>query len=119
MILPTVRGLRSRLSPLPAPAWSTPPAFVGTEHILLGLFHAGDDTAARALSSLGAGEREVRGAITAVAGGPGPIRRAPGRAHKPGLRNDEIRLLRREVARLSDLLREHGIEPGEDNHKSA
>ena len=32
--------------------------YIGTEHILLGLFHAGDDTAARTLTSLGAGERE-------------------------------------------------------------
>ena len=86
--------------------------YIGTEHILLALFHAGDDTAARALASLGAGEREVRAAITAVAGQPSPIRPAPGRGRKPGARDDEIRRLRREVARLSDLLREHGIEPG-------
>ena len=83
------------------------------------LFHAGDDTAARALASLGAGEREVRAAITAVAGQPGPIRPAPGRGRKPGARDDEIRRLRREVARLNELLREHGIEPGEGDRKSA
>ena len=93
--------------------------YIGTEHVLLALFHAGDDTAARALASLGAGEREVRAAITAVAGQPGPIRPAPGRGRKPGARDDEIRRLRREVARLNELLREHGIEPGEGDRKSA
>ena len=97
--------------------------YIGTEHILLALFHAGDDTAPRALASLGAGEREVRAAITAVTGQPGPIRPALGRGRKPGARDDEIRRLRGEVARLSDLLREHGIEPGiepgEGDRKSA
>jgi prophage maintenance system killer protein len=93
--------------------------YIGTEHILLALFHAGDDTAAQALASLGAGEREVRGAITAVTGDRGPIRHAVHRAHKPAPRDDEIRRLRREVARLGDLLREHGIEPGGSDQKSA
>jgi hypothetical protein len=86
--------------------------YIGTEHILLALFQAGDDTAAQVLASLGAGDREVRGAITAVTGGPGPIRAAPHRPRKPAPRDDEVRRLRREVARLCDLLREHGIEPG-------
>jgi len=93
--------------------------YIGTEHILLALFRAGDDTAAQALASLGAGEREVRDAITALRGEPGPIRHAPRRARKPVPRDDEIRRLRREVARLCDLLREHGIEPGEGDRKSA
>ena len=86
--------------------------YIGTEHILLALFRAGDDAAAQALASLGAGEREVRDAITELLGEPGPIRHAPRRARKPVPRDDEIRRLRREVARLGDLLREHGIEPG-------
>jgi prophage maintenance system killer protein len=93
--------------------------YIGTEHILLALFRAGDDTAAQALASLGAGEREVRGAVIAVAGGPGRIPRAPGRMRRAGPRDEELRRLRREVARLSDLLREHGIEPGEGDQKSA
>ena len=88
--------------------------YIGTEHILLALFRAGDDTAAQALASLGAGEREVRDAITELLGEPGPIRHAPRRARKPVPRDDEIRRLRREVARLGDLLREHGIEPGNE-----
>jgi prophage maintenance system killer protein len=94
--------------------------YIGTQHILLGLFHAGDDTAARVLASLGMGEREVRGAIMAVTGDPGPIRLAHHRGRKPVARDDEIRRLRREVARLTDLLREHGIEPtGPADRRSA
>lgn len=93
--------------------------YIGTEHILLGLFHAGDDTAARALTSLGAGEHEVRAAIIAVTGDPGPGRPAHHRRHKPGPRDDEIRRLRAEVARLADLLRENGIEPGGGGRQSA
>jgi prophage maintenance system killer protein len=85
--------------------------YIGSEHILLGLFHAGDDSAARVLTSLGAGEREVRAAVTAVTGDPGPGRPSRHRGRKPVPRDDEIRRLRREVARLSELLREHGIEP--------
>jgi Clp amino terminal domain, pathogenicity island component len=94
--------------------------YVGTEHILPALFRAGDDTAAQALASLGAGEREVRDAITAVTGERGSIRHAPRRARKAVPRDDEIRRLRTEVARLTHLLREHGIEPtASQNRKSA
>jgi ClpA/ClpB-like protein len=85
--------------------------YIGTEHILPALFHAGDDTAARALASLGADEREIRATLAAVTGERGSMRHPPRRVHKP--RNDEVRRLRREVARLSSLLREHGIEPAE------
>jgi Clp amino terminal domain, pathogenicity island component len=93
--------------------------YIGTEHILLGLFHAGDDTAARALTGLGAGEHEVRAAIIAITGDPGPGRPVHHRRHKPGPRDDEIRRLRAEVARLSDLLRENGIEPGDGGRQTA
>ena len=93
--------------------------YIGTEHVLLALFHVGDDTAARALASLGAGEHEVRAAITAVTGDPGPVRPAHHRGRKPVAPDDEVRRLRREVARLSDLLREHGIEPGQGGRQSA
>jgi len=93
--------------------------YIGTEHILLGMFHAGDDTAARALTGLGAGEREVRAAIIAVTGDPGPGRPVHHRRHKPGPRDDEIRRLRAAVARLSDLLRENGIEPGDASRQTA
>jgi ATP-dependent Clp protease ATP-binding subunit ClpC len=39
---------------------------IGTGHLLLALFRADDQTAARALARLGAGEDEVRRAITAL-----------------------------------------------------
>jgi hypothetical protein len=93
--------------------------YIGTEHILLGMFHAGDDTAARALTGLGAGEHEVRAAIIAVTGDPGPGRPVHHRRHKPGPHDDEIRRLRAEVARLCDLLRENGIEPGDGGRQTA
>src|SRR5580693_1668129 len=89
--------------------------YIGTEHILPALFHASDDRAAQALASLGAGEREVRGAITAVLA----ERAVPHRVSKLVPRDDEIRRLRAEVARLSELLREHGIEPGDGGRRSA
>ena len=61
----------------------------------------------------------MRGAIAAVTGDPCPIRHAPYRARKRVPCDDEIRRLRREVARLCDLLREHGIEPGGSDRESA
>lgn len=85
--------------------------YIGTEHILLGLFHTGDQTAARALASLGAGESEVRGVVIAQLAEAGRLGPPPHRIHKPGARHDEIQLLRQEVARLTNLLREHGINP--------
>jgi hypothetical protein len=73
----------------------------------------------RATCVLGAGEHEVRAAIIAVTGDPGPGRAVHHRRHKPGPRDDEIRRLRAEVARLSDLLRENGIEPGDGGRQTA
>src|ERR1700722_7967829 len=93
--------------------------YIGTEHILLGMSRAGDDRAARALTGLGAGEREVRAAIIAVTGDPGPGRPVHHRRHKPGPRDDDIRRLRAAVARLCDLLRENGIEPGDGGRQTA
>jgi hypothetical protein len=93
--------------------------YIGTEHILPALFHASDDRAAQALASLGAGEREVRGAITAVLAEHAPAGAVPHRVSKLVPRDDEIRRLRAEVARLCDLLREHGIEPDDGGRQSA
>ena len=93
--------------------------YIGTEHILLALFHVADDTAARALAGFGAGESKVRGAVTALLAEAGRIGPTPHRVRKPVSRDDEIRRLRQEVARLADLLREHGIEPGAGDRKSA
>jgi ATP-dependent Clp protease ATP-binding subunit ClpA len=40
--------------------------YIGTDHLLLALFHADDQTAAQALARLGAGESRVRSAVTAL-----------------------------------------------------
>ena len=64
------------------------------------------------LTRLGAGESEVRGALATMLPKFGPgcpgIAGGASRRHLP----DENRRLRLEIARLSDLLREHGIAPG-------
>jgi ATP-dependent Clp protease ATP-binding subunit ClpA len=93
--------------------------YIGTEHILLALFHVGDDTAAQALAGLGAGASEVRGEVTALLTEVGRIGPAPLRVRKLVSRDDEIRRLRQEVARLTDLLREHGIDPRAAARRSA
>jgi prophage maintenance system killer protein len=93
--------------------------YIGTEHILLALFHVGDDTAARALASLGVSESEVRGAVTALLTEAGRIGPAPHRVRKLVSHDDEIRRLRQENARLTDLLREHGIDPSATGRQSA
>jgi ATP-dependent Clp protease ATP-binding subunit ClpC len=93
--------------------------YIGTEHILLALFHVGDDTAARALASLGVSESEVRAAVTALLTEAGRIGPVPHRVRKLAPHDDEIRRLRQENARLTDLLREHGIDPGATGRQSA
>jgi ATP-dependent Clp protease ATP-binding subunit ClpA len=47
---------------------------IGTDHLLLALFRADDQTAAQALTRLGAGESQVRGAVTALQAESGPER---------------------------------------------
>jgi hypothetical protein len=93
--------------------------YIGTEHILLALFHVGDDTAARALASLGVSESEVRAAVTALLTEAGRIGPVPHRVRKLVSHDDEIRGLRQENARLTDLLREHGIDPSATGRRSA
>jgi Clp amino terminal domain, pathogenicity island component len=93
--------------------------YIGTEHILLALFHVGDDTAARALTDLGAAESEVRGAVTALLTETGQLGPTPHRIHKPVSRPDEIAQLRQEIARLTALLRDHGIDPSAPGRQTA
>jgi ATP-dependent Clp protease ATP-binding subunit ClpA len=45
---------------------------IGTEHLLAALFRAEDQVAAQALAMLGAGESQVRDAMTAVLAETGP-----------------------------------------------
>jgi ATP-dependent Clp protease ATP-binding subunit ClpA len=49
---------------------------IGTDHLLLALFRADDQTAGQALAHLGAGESQVRDAITALQAESGPERLA-------------------------------------------
>ena len=49
---------------------------IGTDHLLLALFRADDQTAAQALTRLGAGESQVRRAVTALQAESGPERSA-------------------------------------------
>jgi ATP-dependent Clp protease ATP-binding subunit ClpA len=49
---------------------------IGTGHLLLALFHADDQSPAQALARLGAGESQVRGAVTALQAESGPERPA-------------------------------------------
>jgi ATP-dependent Clp protease ATP-binding subunit ClpA len=63
---------------------------IGTQHLLLALFHADDPAAAQTLDRLGAGEGQVRDALTAVLAESGPDRlgrrgpRQPGKAARLG-----------------------------------
>lgn len=57
--------------------------YIGTEHILLALFHVADDTAAQALARLGAAESEIRSsAATALRPGAGQGRPGHRRGRK-------------------------------------
>jgi hypothetical protein len=94
---------------------------VGTEHLLLAQFHD-DGPATQALAQLGAGEIQVRGAITAVLAAAGPAPRdfmAHQQRPKRSARASQIELLQREVTRLRELLKRHGIDPCEDGRESA
>ena len=60
-----------------------------------------------------AGESEGCGAIAAVTGDRGPTRHAPHRARKRVPRDDEIRRLHREVARLCGAAASHCVRRGQ------
>jgi hypothetical protein len=49
---------------------------IGTDHLLLALFRADDQVAVQTLARLGAGESQVRDAMTAVLAETGPDRSA-------------------------------------------
>jgi hypothetical protein len=98
--------------------------YIGTEHILLGLVREGEGVAAQVLLGRGADLPAVRQEVVRlVLLGPGG--RAGARPSKQGLIADiealyeEIVRLSREVHRLTELLREHGIEPDEGTSRSA
>ena len=101
--------------------------YIGTEHLLLGLVREADGGAAQVLSGRGANLDAVRQEVVRqLATGAGPGDRAGAAApSKDGLIADiealfrKVDLLTREVDRLTELLRRHGIEPDEGTTRSA
>ena len=99
--------------------------YVGTEHILLGLVREGESGPAQVLAGRGADLEAVRQEVARqLATGAGD-RAATTKPSKEGLIADiealyeEIVRLSREVYRLNELLRRHGIEPDEGTSRSA
>ena len=99
--------------------------YIGTEHLLLGLVRERDGVAAQVLAGHGADLDRVRQEVMrelAVSGGDRAAAATPSReglvADIEAL-YDEIARLSREVDRLTELLRRHGIEPDEGTSRSA
>jgi len=98
--------------------------YIGTEHIVLGLVREGEGVAAQVLVGRGADLPAVRQEVVRLLleGLAGKGRAKPS---KEGLMADiealyeEIVRLSTEVHRLTELLREHGIEPDEGTSRSA
>jgi hypothetical protein len=98
--------------------------YIGTEHLLLGLVREAGSGAAQVLAGRGADLDAVRQAVARqLATGAGD--RAAAKPSREGLIADiealyeEIVRLSREVERLNELLRRHGIEPDEGTTRSA
>jgi ATP-dependent Clp protease ATP-binding subunit ClpC len=99
--------------------------YIGTEHLLLGLVREAESGAAQVLAGRGADLDAVRQEVARqLATGAGD-RAAASTPSKEGLVADiealyeEIVRLSREVHRLNELLRRHGIEPDEGTTRSA
>jgi len=98
--------------------------YIGTEHILLGLIREDEGIAAQVLAGHGADLDQARQEVVRLLA-LGTAGRAGVRPSKEGLIADidalyeEIVRLSREVHRLTELLREHGIEPDEGTSRSA
>jgi hypothetical protein len=99
--------------------------YIGTEHLLLGLVREGESGAAQVLAGRGADLDATRQEVARqLASGAGD-RAAAAKPSKEGLIADiealyeEIVRLSREVDRLNELLRRHGIEPDEGSTRSA
>jgi Clp amino terminal domain, pathogenicity island component len=98
--------------------------YIGTEHLLLGLVRERDGVAAQVLAERGAALDAVRQEVVRQLALVGGDRIAAGPS-KEGLMGDiealydEIARLSGEVARLTELLRRHGIEPDEGTTRSA
>jgi Clp amino terminal domain, pathogenicity island component len=98
--------------------------YIGTEHIVLGLVREGEGVAANILVESGADLPEVRQEVLRLLS-TGVADRAGAEPPKERLIADiealyeEIVRLAKEVDRLTELLREHGIEPEEGTSRSA
>jgi ATP-dependent Clp protease ATP-binding subunit ClpC len=98
--------------------------YIGTEHIVLGLVREGEGVAAKIMVESGAGLPQVRQEVVRLlAAGVGD--RAGAEPPKDRVLADiealydEIARLGREVDRLTELLRVHGLEPDEGTSQTA
>jgi ATP-dependent Clp protease ATP-binding subunit ClpC len=84
--------------------------YISTEHILLGLIREGDGVAAQVLVMLGADPNRLRAQVTLL------LHEYPAEEPGPGVkvRPETVEQLAGEVERLRALLRQHGIDPGDE-----
>jgi ATP-dependent Clp protease ATP-binding subunit ClpC len=98
--------------------------YIGTEHIVLGLVREGEGLAARILVESGADLPAIRREVMRLLSS-GAVDRAGAEPPRERLvadieaLYDEITRLAKEVERLTELLRQHGIEPDEGTSRSA
>jgi ATP-dependent Clp protease ATP-binding subunit ClpC len=98
--------------------------YIGTEHIVLGLVREGKGVAARVLVESGADLTAIRREVMRLLSS-GAADRAGAEPPRERLvadieaLYDEITRLAKEVERLTELLRRHGIEPDEGTSRSA
>jgi ATP-dependent Clp protease ATP-binding subunit ClpC len=98
--------------------------YIGTEHIVLGLVREGEGLAARILVESGADLPAIRREVMRLLSS-GAADRAGAEPPRERLvadieaLYDEIARLAKEVERLTELLRRHGIEPDEGTSRSA
>jgi ATP-dependent Clp protease ATP-binding subunit ClpC len=98
--------------------------YIGTEHIVLGLVREGEGLAARILVESGADLPAIRREVMRLLSN-GAVDRAGAEPPRERLvadieaLYDEITRLAEEVERLTELLRQHGIEPDEGTSRSA
>jgi ATP-dependent Clp protease ATP-binding subunit ClpC len=85
--------------------------FIGSEHLLLGLLRRGEGPGAELLDQQGVVSEEIRGVVTGI---DRETRQGPAAPLETiSVPAEEFHRLQAEVARLRDLLRFHGIDPGE------
>ena len=88
---------------------------IGAEHILLGLLREGDGVAAQVLVRMGADLNRVRAQVLRLMASPLADVIATGEVEsRLVVLSDQVSQLSQEVERLRGLLRQHGLEPGED-----